>query len=204
MVDPSPPISPVTAPFSDAKAALRRSYRQSRAEHVEGLPAGLRALMLNRPPAPVAEQMPQGAVVGVYYPTGFEASPLGWARWLSENGRQVALPFFETRGGPMTFRLWDNPWDDAVLEPGPWRTLQPKFDAAAAVPSVLVVPLLAFTASGHRLGQGGGHYDRWLAAHPDTTAIGLAWDCQLADDLPVEAHDRTLVSIVTPTRIYHA
>jgi 5,10-methenyltetrahydrofolate synthetase len=64
------------------------------------------------------------------------------------------------------------------------------------------VPLVGFTADGQRLGQGGGHYDRWLAAHPDTVAIGLAWDMQLADELPTEPHDRPLAAVVTPTRIY--
>jgi 5-formyltetrahydrofolate cyclo-ligase len=70
------------------------------------------------------------------------------------------------------------------------------------VPDVLFVPLVGFTADGGRLGQGGGHYDRWLEAHPETKAIGLAWDCQLADDLPREPHDRPLLAVVTPTRLY--
>lgn len=67
---------------------------------------------------------------------------------------------------------------------------------------MLFVPLVGFTAEGARLGQGGGHYDRWLADHPDTTAIGLAWDGQRVDDLPTEAHDIPLAAVVTPTRIY--
>ncbi len=40
---------------------------------------------------------------------------------------------------------------------------------------VLFVPLVGFTAQGQRLGQGGGHYDRWLEAHPDAVPIGMAW-----------------------------
>jgi 5-formyltetrahydrofolate cyclo-ligase len=198
MVDPSPPI-----PFADTKAALRRSYRQTRAEHVESLPAGLRALMLSRPPAPLVEMIPADAVVGVYHPAGSEAPALGWARWLSETGRRVALPWFASRGAPMEFRIWDNPWDESALAAGPWRALQPAKNAEAVIPDLVVVPLLAFTVSGHRLGQGGGHYDRWLDAHPQVPAIGLAWDCQVANELPVESHDRPLVAIVTPTRMYH-
>ena len=53
-----------------------------------------------------------------------------------------------------------------------------------------------------RLGQGGGHYDRWLAHHPDTIRIGMAWDGQLVDELPVEPHDVPLDAVVTPTRLY--
>ena len=74
-------------------------------------------------------------------------------------------------------------------------------DAPLVQPQVLFVPLVSFT-TGARLGQGGGHYDRWLADHPDTVAIGLAWDCQLVDALPIEPHDIPLTAIITPTRIY--
>lgn len=197
MVDPSPPID-----TAEEKAALRSCYRQARAAHVEAMPQTLRALILNRPPAPVLDLIPEGVTVGLYHPVGSEAPALGWARWLSENGHGIALPFFAGRDCAMEFRLWGNLWDDESLEPGPWRALQPLADAQGVVPEVVVVPLVAFTARGHRLGQGGGHYDRWLAAHPRTTAIGLAWDCQLAEELPVELHDRPLAAVVTPTRIY--
>lgn len=66
----------------------------------------------------------------------------------------------------------------------------------------MFVPCVGFTADGGRLGQGAGHYDRWLAAHPSAVAIGLAWDCQLVDELPTEPHDHPLDAVVTPTRLY--
>jgi len=187
----------------DEKASLRRAMRARRRDHVASLPQGLRALILNRPPAPVAELLPEGSTVGLYHPVGAEAPTLGWARWLHENGRSLALPAFSSRGAAMEFRAWRDPWDDTWLEPGPWRALQPREPAAPVVPDAVIVPLIAFTADLHRLGQGGGHYDRWLAAHPGTLAIGLAWDCQLVSALPVEDHDRVLDAVVTPTRIHH-
>lgn len=196
-MDPSPPLSP-----SEEKVALRKAYRKARAEHVARLPEGLRALMLNRPPAPIATMVPEGATVGLYYPAGAEAPATGWARWFAENGRQVALPWFAARDAAMEFRRWNNPWDEEELVPGPWQAWQPVGEEDPVVPDFVVVPLLAFTADGHRLGQGGGHYDRWLAAYPDVPAIGLAWDCQIADALPYEPHDRPLAAVVTPTRIY--
>lgn len=197
MVDPSPPIS-----LADEKAALRKAYRKARADHAASLPQGLRALVLNRPPAPIAAMVPEGATLGLYHPAGAEAPATGWARWFAENGRQIALPWFAARDAAMEFRSWNNPWDEELLVPGPWRALQPKDSDGPVIPDAIVVPLLAFTAAGHRLGQGGGHYDRWLAAHPHVPAIGLAWDCQIAEDLPFEAHDRPLAAVVTPTRIY--
>ena len=69
------------------------------------------------------------------------------------------------------------------------------------VPEVLFMPLVGFTAKGDRLGQGGGYYDRFLAAHPQTIAIGMAWDVQEVDELPTELHDMRLSAIVTPTRV---
>jgi len=142
--------------------------------------------------------------VGVYHAMGAEASARGFARWFAENGRRVALPWFADRDADMAFREWRDPWDDAGLEPGPFAIPQPESDAGAVVPDWVIVPLLGFTADGDRLGQGAGHYDRWLAAHPQVQAVGLAWDCQLCEALPVEAHDRPLRAVVTPTRLYGA
>jgi 5-formyltetrahydrofolate cyclo-ligase len=102
----------------------------------------------------------------------------------------------------MAFHAWADPYDDDGLEPGPFGVLQPTGHSASVTPQVLFMPLLAFTASGERLGQGGGHYDRWLEAYPGTLAIGMAWDVQLAEHLPAEPHDRPLAMVVTPTRLY--
>jgi 5-formyltetrahydrofolate cyclo-ligase len=66
----------------------------------------------------------------------------------------------------------------------------------------VVAPVLAFDRKGGRLGQGGGHYDRWLARYPEVTPVGMAWDSQLVDDLPLEPHDRRLRAVVTPTRLF--
>ena len=58
---------------------------------------------------------------------------------------------------------------------------------------IVIVPGLAFTRDGRRLGQGGGFYDRFLAQLPaDCTTIGVGFAEQLLDDLPVEPHDRIL------------
>ncbi len=197
-MDPSPPTSDI----AETKAELRRHYRAARRAHVEAQPTNLRALLFLRPPAPVARMLPQGAAVGLYHAGPHEAPTLSYARWLHENGHPLALPFFATREAAMEFRTWSDPYDADALEPGPYGMLQPRAEAAAVTPAVLFVPLIAFQADGTRLGQGGGHYDRWLDAHPDTLAIGLGWDVQLAEDLPREKHDQRLAAVVTPTRLY--
>ena len=66
---------------------------------------------------------------------------------------------------------------------------------------LLLVPGVAFTREGARLGRGGGHYDRLLAASRGTS-IGLAFDVQLVDDLPLEPHDRGVDLVVTPMGLW--
>ncbi len=186
----------------DEKQKLRAELRAARRAHVAALADATRALLFHRPPAPLAALIPEGGTVGLYHAGPHEAPTRSYARWLHENGRSLALPWFAGREAPMTFRRWADPYDDAGFAPGPWGALQPPADADQVVPDAVFVPLLGFTAEGARLGQGGGHYDRWLAAHPSVLPIGLAWDCQRLDFLPLEPHDRRLRAVVTPTRFY--
>lgn len=186
----------------ERKPDLRRRLRQERRDHVAALPNSVRALLFRRPPAPVVALIPDDAVVGLYHPTPAEAPTGGYARFFAEAGHRLALPRFADADAPMEFAAWSDPWGDADLEVGPFGALQPAGDAERLVPDVLFVPLLGFTASGARLGQGGGHYDRWLGAHPETRAFGLAWDVQELAALPVEAHDRPLGAVITPQRMF--
>lgn len=184
------------------KQKLREQLKAERRGYVATLPQATRRLLFLRPPAPVAALLPEGSSVGLYHALTTEAPTRAYAKWLSENGRRIALPWFAKRDAPMQFREWINPYEDDGLELGPHRHLQPVQPAEEVFPDAVLVPLVGFTAGGVRLGQGGGHYDRWLAAHPAVLALGLAWDCQLRDSLPSEAHDCLLCGVITPTRIY--
>ncbi len=57
---------------------------------------------------------------------------------------------------------------------------------------VIVVPGVAFTREGKRLGRGGGFYDRMLAQQKRAVKIGVGFACQRVDDLPTEEHDWTM------------
>lgn len=186
----------------EAKRNLRKNLRKARLDHVSSLPESVRGLLFRRPPAPIKALVPEGAVVGLYHPTIGEAPTGGYARFFAEAGHRLTLPRFADGKSTMEFAQWSDPWGDGDLEVGPFGALQPDDEADALDPDVLFVPLLGFTASGARLGQGGGHYDRWLAANPDALAIGLAWDVQELPALPVEAHDRPLAAVVTPQRMF--
>lgn len=184
------------------KNDLRKQLRAARQEHVASLPASMRTLVFMRPPAPLLELVPQDATIGLYRANPHEAPAGSYARYFFEQGHQLALPRFEHKGAPMEFARFTDPFEESDLAVGPFGLMQPRREATVTRPDIVFVPLVGFTAQGKRLGQGGGHYDRWLAANPDATAIGLAWDCQLVEDLPTEAHDVPLGAVVTPTRIY--
>ena len=184
------------------KAELRTALRAARRAEVTALPPQVRALVFHRPPAPLLERVPEGATIGLYAAHPHEAPAASYARFFAERGHPLALPRFAAREAVMEFAAHTDPFDESDLVDGPFAIRQPSRDAEAVVPQVLFMPLLGFTPRGERLGQGGGHYDRWLAEHPETIRIGLAWDGQLLDELPVEPHDVPLDAVVTPTRLY--
>ena len=89
--------------------------------------------------------------------------------------------------------------DDAHLRQGPMGILEPA-EAEIVSPKeveVWLVPGLAFTQNGKRLGYGGGWYDRLLADAPKgSLKIGIAHAFQVVDDLPSEPHDILLSKVV--------
>jgi len=185
----------------ELKKQLRNELRRKRKEHAAALPAEVSALVFNRPPAALLELVPEAATVGLYRADEGEAPSRGYIRFFFERGHPIALPRVTTLDKPMEFRLHTDPYEERDLESGVWGLRQPGLAAPAVVPEVLFMPLVGFTARGDRLGQGGGYYDRYLAAHPQTTAIGMAWDVQEVAELPTELHDMRLSAIVTPSRV---
>ena len=89
--------------------------------------------------------------------------------------------------------------DDTHLRQGPMGILEPA-EAKIVSPKEIkawLVPGLAFTQNGKRLGYGGGWYDRLLTGVPkDTWKIGIAHAFQVVDDLPSESHDILLTGVV--------
>ena len=74
----------------------------------------------------------------------------------------------------------------------------PEAEVDPSWPDVVVVPGLAFTAAGDRLGQGGGWYDRFLSqVRPDCTTIGVCFAEQVVESLPVEGHDVVMDHVVS-------
>jgi len=68
---------------------------------------------------------------------------------------------------------------------------------------LLIVPGLAYTKEGFRLGFGGGYYDRYLKSFPGK-AISLAFNCQIVPDIQIENHDIPVAKIITNDQVIQA
>ena len=187
--------------MAQRKQQLRTELRRKRIEHAGSLPPEVSALVFNRPPGRVLDLVPEGATIGLYRSDAGEAPSANYIKFFFERGHPITLPRVTTLDKPMEFRLHTDPYEESDLESGVWGLRQPGLKALVVTPEVLFMPLVGFTARGDRLGQGGGYYDRYLAAHPQTAAIGMAWDVQEVPELPTELHDIRLSAIVTPTRV---
>lgn len=108
----------------------------------------------------------------------------------------VAMPVIMAKAQPLQFRQWspgcemvEGTFGAHIPASGDWIT-----------PEILIVPLVAFSRQGGRLGYGGGFYDRTLEqlrAKRPTLAIGFAYGAQELPDLPLEPTDQPLDLIVT-------
>ncbi|MGB1106572.1 MAG: 5-formyltetrahydrofolate cyclo-ligase [Alphaproteobacteria bacterium] len=147
----------------------------------------------------VQDERPAG-VVAAYMPIRSELSPLRLVAALVAQGIVTAMPETPSPGHPLIFRRWA-PGDDLV--DGPYGTSQPSPAAPVMVPRVILAPMLAFDSACWRLGYGGGFYDRTLAGLRDAgqrvTAIGIAFDGQLVDKVPVGPFDMPLDAVLTPS-----
>ncbi len=138
-----------------------------------------------------------GTIVAGYLPIRSEIDPRPLMRRLAERGLRLALPVVEADGETMHFRAWT---EGAPTEPARFGLTVPADGATIVEPTVLLMPLAAFDAAGHRIGYGKGHYDRALArleAGTPCLKIGLAFAIQRVDAVPAEGHDRRLDLILT-------
>ena len=62
---------------------------------------------------------------------------------------------------------------------------------------MIIVPGVAFDPTGNRMGRGRGFYDRLLKSTPNAIKVGVAYDFQMLDTLPVEPHDVKMDLIIT-------
>ena len=139
------------------------------------------------------------AWVSGFLPIQDEINPAPLLLRLFHEGYGLCLPVMEGKNKPLLFRAW-KPSDP--LREVMWGIKEPLPSAAPVDPDILLGPLLAFDRAGHRLGYGGGFYDRTLQRLRDiksVVAIGLAFDEQRVDWVPHAQHDQHLNWVLTPS-----
>ena len=139
-----------------------------------------------------------------YWPKGSEIDPRPFMKAFEDKGYGISLPRLNPHlmdGGAyhMDFARYQS---GDTLEIGPFNILQPSQDKAVVVPDVLMVPLLGFDDQWHRIGYGGGYYDRALLslrAQKPIKAWGVAFAEQLIDRIVVHEGDQALDGMLCDT-----
>ncbi|HUM08003.1 MAG TPA: 5-formyltetrahydrofolate cyclo-ligase [Acidocella sp.] len=169
-----------------AKAALRAEILALRVGWNPGVGAQLAAHVL------ASGLVPPDAVVAGFWPMPHEIDIRPLLHALHERGHRICLPETPPRDKPLIFRAW-TPQSELVR--GRFSTMFPVGEVT--VPDFVLVPLVAFDASGHRLGYGGGYYDRTLAELPNAFRLGCAYAAQEVAHVPVEETDFHLHAVAT-------
>ena len=170
-----------------SKSDLRKLAREKRKAHPDiGAALAAHAAEL---------KLASGSVVGGYHALPEEADPARLLQALVQQGCHIAFPRIVSKDLPLEFHRVP---DGEVLKKSALGIHEPQAHWPSVMPHLLLVPLLAFDRHGHRLGYGGGFYDRTLSAYR-IRAIGVGYAAQEMDGLPVEAHDMALDGILTET-----
>lgn len=182
-----------------AKTALRVFLRNQRKQLAREHPqADWMVAEVGREPLARLFPEPAGKVAALYHGLGSELSPLLLGDHLREAGWTLALPaVIDADAHRMVFRLW-KPGEHLVHDKIGLRA--PSAKNPVVEPDLVVTPLLAFQRDGVRLGQGGGYYDRALAAlraRKSVLVMGVAYSGQQTENLPHEPHDQRLDAILT-------
>ncbi|HVM46010.1 MAG TPA: 5-formyltetrahydrofolate cyclo-ligase [Candidatus Thermoplasmatota archaeon] len=170
---------------AQARAARRALPPETRA----ALSARIREHALALP------ELGRARAVGCYVSVRSEVDTRDLLRALFARGVVLAVPV--TLGDQLVFARLNHPW---ALAPGPHdipEPRQPWEEVRGDDLDVIIVPGLRLGRDGSRLGNGGGHFDRFLAAHPKALRVALAFGVQLADSVATDPHDQAMDVIVS-------
>ena len=175
--------------MANDKAQLRKEARAWRASLARAMPDLGARLAQHAGALPVKP----GQIIGAYHALPDEADPAALLEKLVELGVHIAFPRVAGKGLPLEFHRVP---DGEMLRAGAYGIQEPASHFPVARPDLLLVPLLAFDRAGHRLGYGGGFYDRTIA-RLKVPAFGIAHAAQEISSLPAESHDIALSGILT-------
>ncbi len=181
--------------IQNQKAQLRHQFRQNRL----GINASVRAAH-NLTILEKLQSLPEvrsATTLFSYISYGQEVDTRILLDWLLTRPMQILVPKI-TGNGQMIAVIFDG-WTG--IQTGTGGVPEPvSSQAYTGEIDVCITPGLGFSASGARLGQGEGYYDRWFAVNPVRYRIAPAFECQLGTEIPTDNHDTPVDIIVTEQR----
>jgi 5-formyltetrahydrofolate cyclo-ligase len=136
--------------------------------------------------------------IGIYWPIRHEINLLPWAHRLARQGMVLALPVVVTPKAPLEYWRWA---EGENLARGIWDIPVPA-QRDPVLPELVLAPLVGFDRANYRLGNGGGYFDRTLAAlSPRPVAVGIGYDFGALDTIYPQPHDVPMDTIVTESRV---
>ena len=184
----------------DQRSALRQQLRLTRrsiSPHIQRMSAKDLLLHCRR-----WSEFRQARTLAFYLPVQGEISPLPLMRLAHALGKACYLPRIRPFPvGRLVFVRWH---PGSRLHRQRWNIREPRQGGRmeARGLDLVFMPLTGFDRQGHRLGMGGGFYDRTLAKLPQRPLrVGLAHDCQQVAAIPACPWDINLQAVVTPSRL---
>ncbi len=154
-------------------------------------------------------QLNQAKRVALYLANDGEIDTHPLIHWCWQNRIKVALPVLHPFSQGQLLFIHYHP--SSIMVKNCFAIKEPRLDVSQVIPiqtiDVLFTPLVGFDDHGHRIGMGGGYYDRTLAplyrSSSRPLTIGLAHSCQHVSKLPVEKWDMPLHCVATPDKIWN-
>jgi len=182
-------------------ASEKEHLRQSTKQHLTGMSPQERDGQNRRIVAQLLKRLPpESGGICAYMPLPDEAEIRPVLEEILARGIPLFLPRFDNQ--TVTFHSVTSL---EGLRPGTSMILEPAKDNPEPDPTTItlaLVPGRAFDRHGNRLGRGKAGYDRWIRnqrqANPGTRFFGIAFTEQIVDQVPVEAHDEKMDTVITP------
>ncbi len=179
----------LSLPKQQLRQAIRQRKQQYSAEQREAWSKEIEQELLSHP------RLQAARVVMLYYALPDEVDTRHLVDTLLKEGKTVILPKCVDKKH-IEPRQYTGPDD---LAEGIYNLLEPVGKPYRDLDSIelIIVPGMSFDSKGHRLGRGCGYYDRFLVQVPQAYKIGVCFDFQRVEQVPVDDNDRVMDEIIS-------
>ncbi|WP_427977253.1 5-formyltetrahydrofolate cyclo-ligase [Agarivorans sp.] len=188
----------------DLRQQLRKQVRQRRSELSPAQQSEASLAVLNYLQSHPQLNNMQAIALYLAFDGELDLQPL--IEWLWQQNKRLYVPLVDPMEmGEMHFHRYQ---PNSQMQSNRFGIDEPVFDRSQVINSqqldLVLAPLVAFDSQGNRLGMGGGYYDRLLAKIDGERplVIGLAHDCQQINEVPIQAWDKPLKQIITPSKCW--